>query len=523
MQDRRQFLLGSLSTLGALTVPCRAQFGRENETGINLVPAAPANSPSYWCTWSAQNYMYGRGTKEFDVRLLEGATGNRIAHDEINEELLLGPDGWSKKFFPAVREDLYLLIDDGWEEGGPATFLLDEKKFPSFTGSPQERLRKLNEAIRAQGWRGLALWCRDTSGGDADDRLVQWSEEAGVHYWKVDIGDSSFHLNQVRDRREAPLTIEHVHAEGPLNGDWQRDGRFGEQVWGSPRIEILRQTDIYRTYDTTAILSIPTTLDRVSMLLLGAQGHPEVRGILNAEDEAYIAAVLGCTMGIMRHPLHGERPEGDPDLAFPGPRQQKRCMDEVVRALRWQRLAAPFPAGNGFIRLSKEILTDDWLFRPGETWFTESIGQHVRQGAPACISRNMDLPRVKCTGESPFVFTARFPNGAAALGTHERTSANLGFFRPKADVHWYLGNSPGPFGLFGYFESVTLKFDQRVPKTRILAQDLAADRALDITRFVRIVGPEIFLPGQLLSHVGLSHATVGDLSAPASVVKLEAL
>jgi hypothetical protein len=32
----------------------------------NLVPSAPGKSPNYWCTWSAQSYMYGQGAKEVD-------------------------------------------------------------------------------------------------------------------------------------------------------------------------------------------------------------------------------------------------------------------------------------------------------------------------------------------------------------------------------------------------------------------------------------------------------------------------
>lgn len=499
------------------------ELGQYPETATNLVPTTPVTSHSYWCTWSAQNYMYGRGAKKLDVKLLEGESGNRIAHDQINEQVLLGPDGWARRFFPSIRQDLYFLLDDGWAEGGSATFLLDEKKFPSFKGTPQERLRKLNDAIRSQGWHGLALWCRDTPGGKDDDRLVRWSKEAEIHYWKIDGGDRSFNVIRARNEEHAALTVEHMHGEPPLNGDWRRDGRFGEQNWGSPRIEILRQTDIYRTYDTTSILSIPTTLDRVSELLRGAAGHAEVHGILNAEDEVYIAAVLGCTMGIMRHPLRGERPGGDPDLSFSGPRQLKRRMDEVVRAIRWQRLAAPFPAGHGFVQLDKDVLIDDWLFRRGETWFTESIGHQTKQGAPAGISRNLNLPEVECRGEKPFIFTAGFPNGAAAIGAHERVFADRGWSIPKAQIRWKLNDSAGPFGVFGHFGSVTLAFDKPLGKIRILAQDLAGDRALDVTQFVQINGFEILLPGHLLEHVGLEAATAGDLSAPGVVLNLEAI
>ena len=155
-----------------------------------------------------------------------------------------------------------------------------------------------------------------------------------------------------------------------------------------------RPTLSHVRYHVDSLHPPPHHLDRVSELLRGAAGHAEVHGILNAEDEVYIAAVLGCTMDIARDPLRGERPGGDPDLSFSGPRQLKRRMDEVVRAIRWQRLAAPFPAGMGS-GTHKDVLIDDWLFRRGETWSTESIGHQTKQGAPAGISRNLNLPEVE--------------------------------------------------------------------------------------------------------------------------------
>ena len=86
------------------------------------------------------------------------------------------------------------------------------------------------------------------------------------------MGDPTFNLVRLRDETHIPLTLEHVHGELPVNGDWRRDGRFGIQ--GRPvsnRMEILRHTDVYRTYDVTSILSLPTTLDRLAQMLKGAE------------------------------------------------------------------------------------------------------------------------------------------------------------------------------------------------------------------------------------------------------------
>ena len=146
------------------------------------------------------------------------------------------------------------------------------------------------------------------------------SQQAGIPYWKIDIGDPEFHLVDLRRSNHVQLQFEHVHGEPALNGNWREDGRFGSQPWGSRRQQILANTDVYRTYDVTSILSLPTTLDRLAEMLRGAEGHADLRALLNVEDEVYLAAVMGCTMGILRHPLVGRRPGADLDLFFNGPR-----------------------------------------------------------------------------------------------------------------------------------------------------------------------------------------------------------
>ena len=269
------------------------------KTAESPIPETPGGAPNYWCTWAVQNYMYGHHLPELRPEVLEGDSGSRLAQDAMNEQLLLGKDGWANEFFPRIRKDLYLMLDDGWEAGGTATFELDEAKFPSFAGSSAERLARLNQAIRTVNWRGAALWCRNPPGGARDEHLEVLSQEADIRYWKIDIGDPAFHLVDARKANHTRLQFEHVHGESPLNGDWRHDGRFGAQGWGSRRQQILAHTDVYRTYDVTSILSLPTTLDRLAEMLKGAQGHTDVHALLNVEDEVYVAAVLGCTMGVL--------------------------------------------------------------------------------------------------------------------------------------------------------------------------------------------------------------------------------
>lgn len=516
MIDRRRFLTHTTAAVAATSLSVGGSAVAQGSSK-NLVPAQRSTAPNYWCTWSVQNYLFGQGAAELDAAVLEGSSGAIHAQQLLNERVFLG---WARTFHPAVREELYLMIDDGWAEGGTATFRLDPAKFPSFTGLPPERLRALNDVVRAQRWRSLALWCRDTPGGAADDELVGWSKAAGIEYWKVDGGDKSGHLLEARARRHAPLTFEHMSSEPPLSGDWRHDGRFGAQDWDSKKMQVVRFTDVYRTYDTTAILAVSTTLDRAAEFLRGASGHSEVHALLNLEDEVYIAAVLGCTLGVMRHPWRGRRPGNDPDVFFPGTRKLKQRMDEVVRAVRWQRIAAPMPVGAGSIAIDSHILTDNWLFRRGDTFDASVVNNLAKQGAPARIARNMDLPDVKCKDDPPFVICSRFPSGAAAIASLERVSAEKGAVAPRADVRWNVGSADGPWGIFGHFGSLTLAFDRAPKPRRILAQDLAADTAIDITAQVRVRGQEITLTGELIDRVGRAGGTPGDLSTPGLVLAL---
>lgn len=517
--SRRRFL--AVSTAAAIT-PAISGFARsvgvKLPQGVSLVPAKPSGAPHYWCTWAAQNYMYGQNLPKLDAAILEGDSGANLARTAMTEANLFADSGWAKSFYPKIRSDLYLLLDDGWEAGGTATFELDATKFPSFNGTSSERLRKLNDTVQSSGWRGAALWCRNTPEGNGIHRLETLSDLAAIRYWKIDIGDPSFRLVRVRNETHLPLTLEHVHGELPVNGDWHNDGRFGFQPWNSKRMTILRNTDVYRTYDVTSILSLPTTLDRLAAMLKGAEGHPEVKGLLNVEDEVYVAVVMGCTMGVMRHPLTGKRPGADADLFFNGPRQTKKQLDEVVRAVRWQRIAPPFSSGEGTVSIDDEILIDSWSFEQTQTWQKELVGAVVRQGAPACISRNMPLPEVKAKGDKPFVFATRFPNGAVAVAAQERTKVGKAWYMPGCDVTLSVSDAPGPFGVFGCFDSLSIVFDRPLQGKQIVAQDLAGDEAFDISHSVRIRGNTLHIPGEVIRNIGLSHATPGDLSAPGLVI-----
>jgi hypothetical protein len=196
-------------------------------------------------------------------------------------------------------------------------------------------------------------------------------------------------------------------------------------------------------------------------------------------------------------------------------------MDEVVRALRWQRIAHPFAVGVGSFQASSEILRDGWTFNAGETWQHELVGATVWQSAPAILARNIDLPQVLGRPRKPFVFAARFPNGAVAIGAQERTQPGHAWYMPLCDVTLQVGDAPGPFGVFGEYRSLTLEFSKAAGSKRVLAQDLASDNAADITALVNFSGNKVHFDGGLLRRLGLSHGTPGDLSSPGIVVAFD--
>src|SRR5207253_2085173 len=155
-----------------------------------------------------------------------------------------------------------------------------------------------------------------------------------------------------------------------------------------------------------------------------------------------------------------------------------------------------------------------WLFERGQTWQNEIIGTTVRQGAPACIARNISLPSVSANGDIPFVFATRFPNGAVAIGAQERTQVGKAWYMPTCDVTLSVADAPGPYGVFGYFDSLTLAFDAPLHSRRVLAQDLAGSEAIDISGMVQVWGKSLYIPGRVIRRIGLHSATPGDISAP---------
>lgn len=496
-------LLCSLLLLG-----CARQPAMES-----LVPKEPSGAPDYMCTWNLQGYV-------------TSYAGNEQMRRAMNEENLFGKGAYQNwaELFPAIRADLYFVMDDSWDipqeenAAGDNPYLgtveLNEERFPSFKGTPAERLKQLTQRLKKLGWKGAGGWiCAQRA-----PRLAAvpeedyWTErlraahEAGFSYWKVDWG------------REAG------------NDSWRRmltelGRKHAPQLWieHAMKYEYVEFSDVFRTYDVENVIAQPVTIQRVAQLL-PRRAADGAKGIVNCEDEPYIAAGLGCAIGIMRHPFAGSLPDGRQDEAFPPVgHNYKKCLDEVVRAVRWHRLAEPF-AVDGRYAVDSVWLTDTWELRENETWNKgRPVGTVLCERAPARVSRGMPLPEVADTSAlRPYVLASRYPNGAVAVAAIGR-AAGREYVEREAAVTVAGSDWQAPVGLFGRFGAVTLVYPSvpaEMAGMEVWAQDLAGDSPVNITSEVKMEGNRLTVPGTVITRVGLMNATPGDKSAPGLVLKM---
>jgi len=524
---------------------------------INLIPLSPQPNPNYWCTWGVQNFSLA-----FDSAGQFARDGFSLAVQNLDEAKLFGPAGWAvHPAFERIRGDLIIMLDVGWDlpfetwyagEGWRlGTLEADPARFPSCVGTPPQRLAALNKLAQDHGWGGVGLWVAPQIPGegrsDADvlepdlikldlveahwrERL-RWTRQAGINYWKVDIG---VHTREAVYRammsrlalEEAPgLLLEHGANCSPLNGEpapWDPgfEGPSGERFseWGSVQqrfLDFASISGVLRTYDVTPPLSVPTTLDRVAGVLTHAHMQPGYVGHVNAEDEVYLAAALGCAFGVMRHPVWRSYEGLNPD-----PFRTRERMDEVVRAVHWQRLAPPYGLGEETVTLVEGRLRDEWFFEPGDTWADWVVGSSRVQSAPARVARGLPLPEVLAVeGEQPYVVASRHPNGAVSVATLPRIR-NRTQRTPPAQVTLELTSLTVPLGVFGEFGSLKLRLPEPLGSRRVFAQDLAGDEARDITNSCEVKAAFLTISGNVLRQEGLAAATPGDRSEPGLVLVL---
>lgn len=296
--------------------------------------------------------------------------------------------------------------------------------------------------------------------------------------------------------------------------------------------ETIPFSDNFRTYDVPALMSIPMTMEKIKLYACNVEPNEDFSALLNCEDEAYIAAAGGFAMGIMRHPFTGAFPDGQPDRSFPGiHRNIKSKLTEVTRAAHWHRIAPAYALDDGDFIFDSVKLSDTWRFidindEIEEWWFgVSSVKDFIKDGvliktAPARIARRCPLPEVQSDGEGniPFIVASLNLSGAYSIVTAGRTSDRR-YYIPECCITADTEDS-SVFGVFGKYKSLTLLSSKVKRSTRVLAQDLAGNMAVDITGSVEINPGRLTIPGSMITEIGTSAQPAGDTSEPGLLVIL---
>lgn len=491
----------------------------KNKCDENLIPDVENTTPDYYCTWQTQLYVTSDGKPA-------------AQRANINEENIFGreyPKGWAY-FYEKARKDLYFVMDDSWDvplrnyEKYYGCLVLEKEKFPSFVDekNPANSIKNLSEKICELGWKGLGGWvCIQESEEYLDGRTpeeywterVKWANEGRMDYWKVDWGKSYNDADKRRmltdlAKKYAPnLTVEHAMV-----------------------LDVFSHCDVFRTYDVPALMSIPMTMEKLAKFLSLDIGE-DYKCLVNCEDEVYVAAAMGMSMGIMRHPYANEFPNGKKDMSFPSiHRNLKTKIDEITRAVNWHKIAPAFKSNPQDSHIDNTLLTDDWTFEnlpeEIEEWWTR---HHLMEGAfangtltksgNAKISRNMPLPEVCADGDKPYVVCATNPNGAVSVATLGRTHGR-DYITPKCKVKITADKKADTFGIFGVYGELVINGLENLDGATFKAQDLMDDKAYDITGFVAITEEGVAISGELIQSIGTVKASEGDTSEPGMLLKI---
>jgi len=504
---------------------------------MSLIPQKNENSLSYWCSWHTQNIVakidcMEKYPAEEAQMMVQGANGSRLARTMLNEELVFGENGYAHQY-PDVRCDLYFMMDDGWDvdygihpDKNPSKFgslMMSEERFPSVKGqTPAQRMKTVNEMLKALGWKGLGIWIAAQRAaddfkeplGDADkaywSERILWSREAGVAYWKVDwgvhAGNPVFRrmLTELGRELYPDLVIEHAACMGAVNAYDHSDisvrGRYmGQENTAANAKEVMAFSDVFRSYDVLYALCVPTTLDRVGSLLQWSGA------VVNGEDECYINAVLGCSCGVMRsHYCQKAINEVGDDRGF--------RLQEVAAALRWQRLAPAFAGGE--IAFSDEVLFDNRMYQKGDSWWGCADGQEVIQGAPAVIARNVDVNTIRVDGTvKPYVAASLNPSDAYSIGAFPRVIDGYHHY-PKSAVHCEIPVGVTTIGTFGANCDMYLHLN-RTP-AKVYVQSLVGEEVQDMTDRL-VSGDTVTLSAEDMQTM----FAATDKTAPALLIRLE--
>ena len=113
----------------------------------------------------------------------------------------------------------------------------------------------------------------------------------------------------------------------------------------------------------------------------------------------------------------------------------------------------------------------------------------------------------------------RHKNGAFAIAVMPRFKQDIDFYTPSVNLN-ITQKIDMPIGIFGEVNQVNIEFDESVGDKKIFAQDLASDKAVDITSDCLVEKNVVKISGELISKIGKSENCFADKSKPGLVIKL---
>lgn len=483
-----------------------------NIVGKSFIPKNGEKSYDYFCTWQSQADSAKK--KHGDVRDVRNA---------LNSEFLFSEEGVLKNYFETGRENIMVVLDDGWDVPYDASnydftdfsefgsFELNEDRFPQFKGEPKERLKQLCDCIKNMGYKGVGVWvCANALGEKEGSYLsekemreywktrAEWCGYAGIDYWKVDWGiyehDVKFRkmLTEVVHENAPKLKIEHSVPQ-----DAWHFGTGNETIIDEYE-GVLPISDYFRTYDVLSKLETAVTLYRITECVRAFESANASECILNVEDELEIAAALGCSAGIMRHPKW--MPERD---------------NKIRAVLNWHKIAPPFPLGATPIKLSKQTLTDTYSYeglQEGHWLYNIANGKIAEVTCPAIIARNTEFPNITSKGEAPFVVCSVNPYSEAySIGFLRRTINGKNNQEILCDADIKISDPKVPIGIFGEFSKLSVQVEEKIHNARLYMQKLDTEETFDITHCINDDGNGFTIDMDKLVHDKILTETNGIL------------
>ena len=444
----------------------------------------------YYCTWQAQNALCQ----------LNGT----VHRDYLDEDKLFGENGLVYQY-SGLRQDLIFVLDDGWDVPYSKNFnneyqfgahILRKDRFPSFTGPNKDKLKMLVEEIKAEGWQGVGIWVcaqgykedynKDVKGlRNYFKKRIEWSKYAGIIYWKVDWGkydhDVSFRimLNKLAKKYYPELIIEHAYPMPPVNGfKDNEDVKYIFPYREDMRIylnKVVKNSEVFRSYDVTEELSTVSTISRLAYLL--KQQH----SIINCEDELYLGACLGLSLGIQRAPIALLNKNIEINSFH-------HRTGETYAAIRYRRLSNAF-AGTK-IKTSKKNLQVNYQFGP--YWHDTVTNNNVIQEAPAILARNTYLPSVRKIKELPFVVCCEDLNNNYAIASFKAINYDDNN-KYLVDIKTKISKNVDNVAIFSdTIRNLTLTFKDNVnPNFTVI--DMVNNKVINHQEFININGNKMII------------------------------